>query len=95
MNEGLMIRILFQTGSTLEDRNEDYPVEHFGGTLPSPGDWILKPAVAAGADRRDPENRRIWEVIRRVYNPKDLAGEYVALVVKERLAKSADLELLP
>jgi len=69
-------------GSTV-DGQEDYDLSSFGGFLPAIGDLIVNPGVPQGLDRRDPQNREIWTVVGRVFNPRDLE-DYVALIVEER-----------
>jgi hypothetical protein len=72
-----------QADGTLEDGQEDYDLSSFGGFLPAVGDLIVKPGVPVGLDRHDPQNREIWTVVGRVFNPRDLE-DYVALIVDER-----------
>jgi hypothetical protein len=80
----LTIRIHFRRqNGKVEDNQEEFALSYFHGILPSPGDRILDPGVLQGLDRRDPENRNIWTVVGRVFNPRDLR-DYVALIVEER-----------
>jgi len=65
------------------DNSEDFGLEDFAGHLPAIGDTILDPGVLGGLDRSIAENRRIWTVRERIFNPRDLK-DYVVLVVEER-----------
>ena len=79
----LTIRICFRRKmGEIEDGQEDFGLSTFGGVLPSIGDTILDPGVAQGLDRQDPANRRMWTVLGRIFNPRDLEN-YVALIVDE------------
>ena len=71
------------------DAQQDYGLEDFAGHLPQIGDTIVDPGVPQGLDRRKPENRDVWKVVDRVFNPRDLQ-DYVALVVEERKGTEAD-----
>lgn len=80
----ITIRLYFrEADGTLVDGQEDYGVESFAGQVPAIGDMIVRPGVPQGLDRGDPSNREIWDVVGRVFNPRDLA-DYVALIVEER-----------
>lgn len=88
------IRIHYRLADgSIEDAVQDYGLEHFGGILPSIGDVILEPGVAAGLDRRAPENRTIWTVVGRGFNPRD-NHDYVALVVETRTGTAKDAWLI-
>ena len=67
---------------TLEDSRQEFGIETFAGQVPAIGDTILVPGVLQGVDRHDPANRRLWTVVARVFNPRDME-DYVALVVDE------------
>lgn len=92
----LTIRICIEgDNGELSDGAQDFELSDFGGFLPVAGDLILDPGVSAReADRSAPENRTIWVVKRRVFNPRDLQN-YVALIVAKRQATSADEAILP
>lgn len=84
------IRIYFRhADGMVEDGSIDFAPEQFGGTIPAIGDTILSPGVLQGLDREQPENREVWKVVERVFNPRDLKN-YVVLVVEERAGSSAD-----
>jgi hypothetical protein len=72
-----------QSDGTLEDAQQEFDLSSFAGVLPAAGDLILDSGVLQGLDRSDPANRRLWCVVGRVFNPRDLE-DYVALVVEER-----------
>ena len=79
-----VIRLHYRDGSgKINDAQQDYGLETFGGFLPAIGDLVLDPGAASGVDRNDRRNRRMWTVVQRVFNPRDLQN-YVALVVEER-----------
>ncbi|WP_226638625.1 hypothetical protein [Novosphingobium profundi] len=78
------IRIYFrESDGTLEDSQQEFDIESFAGVIPAIGDMIVDPGVLQGLNRHDPKNRRVWDVVGRVFNPRDMVG-YVALVVEER-----------
>lgn len=78
------IRIYFrEADGTLEDSQQEFGVESFGGAISAIGDMIVDPSVLQGLNRHEPTNRRVWDVVGRVFNPRDMA-DYIALIVKER-----------
>jgi len=83
------IRICKRDGDNVEDARQDFGIDDFGGTVPVIGDAILSPGVRQGLDRGKPENRRVWEVVGRVFNPHD-NKDYIVLVVDERPGTRAD-----
>lgn len=94
MTDELTIRLHYvESDGTIRDAQMDYGIESFAGVLPSIGDEILDPGVLQGKDRRDPENRTIWKVVRRIFNPRDL-DSYVALVVEERVPTHKETDLV-
>ena len=89
------IRIYFRdSAGKIEDAQQDYGLEDFGGALPAPGDTILYPGVRQGLDRRDPANRTIWSVVGRMFNPND-NKDYIALIVEARAPTPEEHDLLP
>jgi hypothetical protein len=91
----IFVRLYFQDHhGKLEDAEADYDLSLFGGVLPAAGDLILDPGVMSGLDRTEARNRRIWTVVRRVFNPRDLES-YVALVVEERTPSENEQSLIP
>jgi hypothetical protein len=78
----------------IEDAVHDIGLEAFAGFLPAIGDTILDPSVTEGLDRREPRNRKIWTVVQRMFNPRDLEN-YVALVIEERSPLESERDLLP
>ncbi|MFG1399915.1 hypothetical protein [Roseixanthobacter pseudopolyaromaticivorans] len=86
----ILIRILFrdETGK-IEDGVHDCDLSNFAGFLPNIGDTIVDPSVLQGLDRSAPENREVWRVVDRIFNPKDQEN-YVALVVEARPGTMAD-----
>lgn len=78
------IRIYFrEADGTIVDGQQEFDVESFAGLVPAIGDIVVKPGVPQGLDRNEPSNREIWEVVGRVFNPRDM-DDYVALIVEER-----------
>ena len=73
----------------VQDQTTDFSPADFAGVLPAVGDTILYPGVTSGRDRNDPANRKVWKVVERVFNPRDLS-DYVVLVVEERTANEND-----
>ncbi|MGY0791984.1 hypothetical protein ACW7BJ_21665 [Azospirillum argentinense] len=82
LNVSIRIHFKRPTGQ-IEDGQQDFDLASFGGFLPSIGDMILDPGVLASLDRRQRQNRRMWTVVGRVFNPRDNA-DYIALIVEER-----------
>jgi hypothetical protein len=79
------IRIYFrESDGTLVDSQQEFDGESFAGVIPAIGDMIVDPGVPQGLNRHDPKNRRVWNVIGRVLNPRDME-DYVALIVEERV----------
>lgn len=71
------------------DGGVDFGPEQFAGQVPAIGDTILDPGVLVGQDRRLPQNRQIWTVVGRVFNPRD-NEDYVSLIVESRDGTLAD-----
>lgn len=78
---------------SVHDGEEDYDRSAFAGQIPSIGDLILNPGVLTGVDRRQAQNREIWEVVGRIFNPRDLE-DYIALVVETHSATDKDAGLI-
>ncbi|WP_398483595.1 hypothetical protein [Tardiphaga sp.] len=93
--DAVTVRLHYRkSDGTIEDAVQDYSLESFAGFLPAVGDTVLDPGVTQGLDRREPSNRRIWTVVQRMFNPRDLEN-YVALVVEERAPLETEHALLP
>lgn len=90
----LVIRIYFENGGKVEDGSRDMGLDELGGVLPAVGDCILNSGVVQGLDRYRPENREMWEVRKRVFNPRDNSN-YIALVVKARRLNADEEEFAP
>lgn len=75
------------------DTQEELGLEHVGGVVPQAGDEILDSGVLSGLDRYDITNRRIWTVVRRLFNPAD-NPDYVALIVTRREGRYEDRWML-
>ncbi len=73
----------------IEDRQFDMTLDDFGGQCPAVGDLIVAPGVLSGRDRSDLDNRFLWTVVTRVFNPRDLP-DYIALIVEERAPTAAE-----
>ncbi|CCM76266.1 hypothetical protein [Rhizobium mesoamericanum] len=86
----ITIRVCFRDASgAITDGQQDFELTDFAGFLPAIGDQVLEPGVLQGLDRHKPENRTVWTVVGRVFNPKDLPN-YVCLVVETRTGSEAD-----
>lgn len=84
------IRIYVRDESgALHDAEETYEVSSFAGQVPVVGDVILEPGVPAGLNRELAVNRKIWTVVGRIFNPRDLEN-YVALIVEQRKGEVLD-----
>lgn len=84
------IRILHRDpAGKVFDGGIEYGPEHFAGQVPAIGDMIVDPGVLQGLDRDDPQNRQIWKVVGRVFNPRD-REDAVALIVESRDGNLAD-----
>lgn len=94
MND-VTIRIHYRgADGKIEDAQQGYGLEDFGGFLPAAGDTILYPSVQQGRDPRDAANRVIWTVVGRMFNPNDNM-DCVALIVEERAPMPEEEDLLP
>lgn len=88
------IRIYFrESDGTLVDSQQEFGSESFAGIIPAIGDMIVDPGVLQGLDRHDPKNRSVWNVVGRVFNPRDME-DYVALIVEERVPNPHECSLL-
>lgn len=94
LQEKPYIRIYFENDGKAEDAGHDMTLDELGGILPTVGDCILAAGVLQGIDRYQPENREMWEVRKRVFNPRDL-NDYIALVVKVRPLHPEEEEFAP
>ena len=84
------IRILHrQPDGQIHDGKIDFSPDNFAGSIPAIGDTILNPGVLQGQDRQMPQNRQIWTVVGRVFNPRD-NEDYVSLIVESRDGTLAD-----
>ena len=78
------IRILHRDPAVkVFDSGVEFGLEQFAGQVPMVGDTILDPGVLQGQDRHMPQNRSIWTVVGRVFNPRD-REDTVALIVESR-----------
>ena len=71
MNEVTIHLYCRSADGKIEDAQHTFDLSDFGGFLPSVGDRILDPGVPASLERHVPENRRLWTVVDRVFNPRD------------------------
>lgn len=84
------IRILEKNAdNSITDLSIEFPCSNFAGQIPAIGDMILDPGVVSGKDRSMPENRAIWTVVGRIFNPRD-NEDYVCLVVSSRAGTAKD-----
>jgi hypothetical protein len=92
---GPILRIVLLTDDgVLEDIGKEFDVFDLGGEVPNAGDWILQRGVSAGRDRSLPENRKVWEVVRRIFQAKGHGGEYIVLVVRERQVTAGEAAII-
>ena len=78
------IRILFRNpNGSVSDGGVEFGRDQFAGELPAIGDTIVYPGVAQGRDRTLPQDRQVWSVVGRVFNPRD-REDAVALIVETR-----------
>lgn len=78
------IRILHRDpAGNVSDGGVAFGLEQFAGQVPTIGDTIIDPGVLQGQDRHMPQNRSIWTVVGRVFNPRD-REDTVALIVESR-----------
>lgn len=78
------IRVLHRDpAGKIFDGGIEYGPEAFAGHVPMLGDMIVNPGVTQGQDRHMPQNRQIWTVVGRVFNPRD-NEDGVALIVETR-----------
>lgn len=82
-SDQITVRLHMDNGEGgIVDYSQDFDLSDFAGFLPAPGDLFLDPGCLQGLDRHQPENRRMYRVLQRVFNPRDLPN-YVVLVVEE------------
>ena len=90
----IAIRILYRNqDGNIDDMKEEYDLADFGGIFPAVGDRIVDPGVVQGRDRREPENRTIWTVEERYFQPRtdpDAEYFYMYLVVSMRSADESE-----
>lgn len=88
------LRIHFrEPDGSIHDGQVEFPLETFAGQVPAIGDTIVDPGVLQGLDRHEPQNRRVWTVVGRVFNPRD-REDAVALVVEARDGNMGDQAFL-
>lgn len=75
------------------DYQRDYGLEDFAGIVPSIGDKFLEPGVLQGLDRYQAVNRRLYTVVERFFNPRDLTN-YVVLVVTESVPTGREASIV-
>lgn len=81
--EQITVRLHMDKGEDgIVDYSQDFELSDFADFLPSLGDLFLDPGCLQGLDRHQPENRRMYRVLQRVFNPRDLPN-YVVLIVEE------------
>ncbi len=91
----IAVRLYYrQPDGKMVDGEQDFDLKSFGGFLPMIGDLILDPGVLVNRDRREPQNRRMWKVVTRVFNPRDIE-DCVVLVVEESIPTEDVYSLLP
>lgn len=92
----VMIRLFsMDENRSIETDREDYGPEHFGGTIPEKGDFILSPLAPGEKDRSDYRNREIHEVTGRYFYPREGTDLIrVALIVRTRAMKFEESSLL-
>jgi hypothetical protein len=92
--DNVHIRIYFRRADgTREDSQQEFGVESFAGAIPAIGDIIVDSGVLQGLNRHEPTNRRVWDVVGRVLNPRDMA-HYIPLVVEERAPNPHEYSVL-
>ncbi len=75
---------------------ESYSLEDYGGVAPSVGDLIIAAGHVVGADRQDPKNRTIYEVVARYFSPTEdqSMSPMVDLVVTAREGTFNEINIL-
>ena len=93
----IVFRLHMYEDEELIDLVEEYTLTALGD-IPKNGDYIISPWVLPSLDRKDPENRTIYEVVSRFFLPNNGKEEndwvYIALVVKERTMNRTESALL-
>jgi hypothetical protein len=64
----------------------------YGGMAPAVGDLIVDPVLAKGADRNDPKNRTIHEVVARYFIPGEIT--HIHLVIESRPGSHQEREIM-
>lgn len=84
------IRILHrEPDGKIVDGQVEFGCEHFARQVPAIGDMIVDPGVLQGQDRTLPQNRQVWTVVGRAFNPRDIE-DMVALIVETHDGNQAD-----
>lgn len=83
------VRVFSEDGTTLLDLHVD---GELSGVIPAIGDIIVNPGVPVGKDRRRPQNREFWEVVRRYLSPQEDSRYAASLVVKSRAGRDDEWE---
>lgn len=93
MSEPAIVICFKQPDGKIIPDDSSYELSDFAGVVPAVGDKILAPGVQSGLDRRQPENRRIWTVLERIFHARDVP-DCIALVVEERKPDTREFALL-
>ncbi len=75
------------------EKVDDYEPAQFDHQVPAVGDLIVDPGVQEGQNRGHPENRTIYEVIARYFEPRDV-GVRIHLVVRARQGRRDEISIL-
>jgi len=73
---------------------QEYELSELGGQLPDVGDLIVDPGVLEGQDRRNPENRSVYEVKARYFQPRVSGNVFITMLVEERRGRRGEEEIL-
>lgn len=78
------------------DMSEEYALSDLNGIVPVKGDFIVDPGVLQGLDRRRFENRTVFEVVHRYFQPAsgdDDKWRYLVLVCRKRPGQEHEIDI--
>lgn len=82
-----------ETDRTLVNKRQEFGVESFAGVIPAVGNKVVDRGVLKRLNRREPKSRRMWNIVGRVFNPRDI-HDCVELIVEEQVPSSQKYSLV-
>ncbi len=96
MNRQVHIRLYTEGSHRYEESRDTYGPDEFGGQIPLVGDLIADPGVPAGLDRTMAQNRTVFEVVKRYFQParSNEGSAFIALLVRKRPGNEEEADIL-